>query len=98
MIIHKQVKLISVLIFAAFLVVSLVASIILIKATQMRSRRQGSKVDQMVGEDMKWQERREVLERRIIYEGGGSGNGRRLKAASGKSKMGPGWSEAERRR
>ena len=88
----------SVLIFAAFLVLSLVASIILIKFTQIKSRRQGSKVDQMVGEDMKWQERREVLERRIIYEGSGGSTGRRLKAAPGKSKMGPGWSEAERRR
>jgi hypothetical protein len=92
-----------VLIFAAFLVVSLVASIILIKATHISSRRQGSKVDQMVGEDMKWQERREVLERKIIYEGtsGGGGGGRRLRAAPGKSKMGPRFgqmSEAERRR
>jgi hypothetical protein len=88
-----------VLIFAAFLVVSLVASMILIKATQIRSRRQGSKVDQMVGEDMKWQERREVLERRIIYEG--SGDGKKLRSAPGKSEMGPGWrelGEVERRR
>ena len=87
------------LIFAAFLVVSLVASMILIKATQIRSRRQGSKVDQMVGEDMKWQERREVLERRIVWEG--SGGSRKLKSAPGKSKMGPGWrelGEVERRR
>lgn len=87
------------LIFAAFLVVSLVASIILIKATQIRSRRQGSKVDQMVGEDMKWQERREVLERKIIGESGGGA--RKLKASPGKSKMGPGWKavgDVERRR
>ena len=87
------------LIFAAFLVASLVASMILIKATQIRSRRQGSKVDQMVGEDMKWQERREVLERRIVWEG--SGGSRKLNSAPGKSKMGPGWrelGEVERRR
>ena len=87
------------LIFAAFLVVSLIASMILIKTTQIRSRRQGSKVDQMVGEDVRWQERREVLERKIIWEG--SGGGRKLKAVPGKSGMVPGWrelSEVERRR
>jgi hypothetical protein len=53
----------------------------------------------MVGEDMKWQERREVLERKIVWEG--SGGGRKLKADPGKSKMGPGWrelNEVERRR
>jgi hypothetical protein len=60
-----------VLIFAAFLIVSLISTIILVKSTHFTSRRQGSKVDQMVGEDMKWQERREVLERKIIWEKGG---------------------------
>lgn len=87
------------LIFAAFLVVSLIASMVLIKTTQIRSRRQGSKVDQMVGEDMRWQERREVLERKIIWEG--SGGGRKLKAVPGKSRIGHDrreLSEADRRR
>ena len=91
--------LISVLIFAAFLVVSLIASMILIKTAQIRSRRQGSKDDQMVGEDIRWQERREVLERKIIWEG--SGGGRKLKAVPGKSGMAPGRRElieADRRR
>jgi hypothetical protein len=95
-----------VLIFAAFLVVSLVASMILIKFSQISSRRQGSKVDQMVGEDMKWQERREVLERKIVYDSGRGGGGgaaqRKLKGAGGvKGGGGPGWrelSEQERRR
>lgn len=65
----------AVLIFAAFLTVSLVLSIILIKWTQLVSRRKGSKGDQMVSEDVKWQERREVLERRIVYESGRGGRG-----------------------
>lgn len=33
----------------------------------------------MVGEDMKWQERREVLERRIVYES----KGNRLRSGAG---------------
>lgn len=91
------------LIFAAFLIVSLVSTIVLVKSTHFRSRRQGSKVDQMVGEDMKWQERREVLERRIVYEkGGGDGKGRTLKSVPGKGAAAvAGWrelKEIERRR
>ena len=57
----------------------------------------------MVGEDMKWQERREVLERRIIYEkGGGDGKGRTLRSVPGKGAAAvAGWrelKEIERRR
>jgi len=41
----------------------------------------------MVGEDMKWQERREVLERKIVWEG--SGGGRKLKSVpKGRSGLG----------
>jgi hypothetical protein len=80
-----------VLIFAAFLVVSLFLTIILIKWTQFLSRRRGSKGDQMVGEDMKWQERREVLERRIVYES----KGNRLRSGAGPKTGGGtvGWRE-----
>jgi hypothetical protein len=74
----------KVLIFAAFLIVSLISTIILVKSTHFTSRRQGSKVDQMVGEDMKWQERREVLERKIIWEKSG-GKLRSAVAAGGRS-------------
>lgn len=83
----------------AFFLTSLVLTIILIKSTQVMSRRRGSKVDQMVGEEMKWAERREVLERKIIWEGGG---GQRLKGrGGGKLGRGPearvGWRELSER-
>lgn len=68
-----------VLIFLSFLITSLILTIMLIKSTQILSRRRGSKVDQMVGEDMKWAERREVLEKRIIWESGRPGAGRDTK-------------------
>lgn len=62
-------------IFGAFVVVSLVLTICLIKITLWRSRSRGIKGDQMVGDEMKWAERRVVLDRKIVYESLGTGAG-----------------------
>lgn len=70
----------------------------LVKTTHCLSRRHGSKVDQMVGEDMKWQERREVLERKIVYERRGGGGGRGKGRTLGKGEQAQiGWRELSER-
>lgn len=66
-----------VLLFLSFIITALILTILMIKWTHRVTRKSGSKGDQMVGEDMKWAERREVLERKIVWESGrSSGNGR----------------------
>lgn len=58
------------LLFITFFLTSLLLTILLIKTTrwldERRSRQGETKVDQMVGEEMKWGERREVVEWRVI--------------------------------
>lgn len=39
----------------------------------LNRRRGGGKEDQVIGEEMRWAEGREVLERKIIWQGGGRG-------------------------
>lgn len=63
------------LLFATFCAAFFLFTILLIKFTRLSEKRRGNaKTDQMVGEDMRWAEGREVIEKKIVWEswsGGG---------------------------
>jgi hypothetical protein len=62
-----------VLVFVSFCAAFFVFTCLLINFTRMLERHRGvAREDGMLGDGMKWAEGREVIERKIIYEGGGS--------------------------
>ena len=64
------------LLFLTFLGVFSVFTILLIRLTRLHERRKGTaKEDQMVGEDMRWAEGREVIEKRIVWDDASASGG-----------------------
>ncbi|WVO17713.1 hypothetical protein L204_105411 [Cryptococcus depauperatus] len=58
----------SMLLFVTFFLTFLVCTIIAIKVDKIWSQRTGgNKEDQVIGDEMKWGERREVVERRVVW-------------------------------
>nr|KIR85055.1 hypothetical protein I308_04806 [Cryptococcus tetragattii IND107] len=76
----------SMLLFITFFFSFLILTIFAIKLDKCLNRRRGGgKKDQVIREEMRWAEGREILERKIIWQGkmGGEGNERREMRGSG---------------
>ncbi|OCF39052.1 hypothetical protein I317_07158 [Kwoniella heveanensis CBS 569] len=70
----------SMLIFVSFFATLLVLTVVMIKANTLfssSSNDERGKVDNVIGDDMKWAEGREVIERKIIWESAATPNTRR---------------------
>ncbi|WVQ99876.1 hypothetical protein IAU59_007019 [Kwoniella sp. CBS 9459] len=77
----------SMLIFITFFTTLLVLTIVLIKANTLlssSSNDQRGKVDNVIGDDMKWAEGREVVERKIIWQNAASSSSSGIKARGGR--------------
>ena len=67
---QRNLTLTLVLLFAVFCGACFVFTFLLINLTRLSERRRGvAKEDQMLGEDMRWAEGREVIEKRIVWRG-----------------------------
>ncbi|OXG24376.1 hypothetical protein C367_03577 [Cryptococcus neoformans Ze90-1] len=83
----------SMLLFLTFFFSFLILTIFAIKLDKCLNRRRGGgKEDQVIGEEMRWAEGREVLERKIIWQGRMGGRGKmEYVGGMGKGKEREGW-------
>ena len=64
------------LLFATFWASFFVLTVLLVQITKLIDKHRGvTKTDQMVHEDMRWAEGREVIERKIVWDSGPGGSG-----------------------